>query len=184
MFVGNAERSPQEKAASLMATFWERAYTECNLAKSIIGAYASTEEEPEDKAFTALAKETVPRIQLGRALERETPSPEFLSYVAMRHCLLGGLAEITPEEDDRCWQELGHILKSCSQEQAGLATSSASEASHESADARNRFVACLAQWVNMHDLHKPFPWCRRVVISLVVSWTTSAPLNRNALATR
>ena len=82
----------------MLAAFWERAYTECNLAKAISGAYTSTDAEPDDNAFTALTEETDPRIQLGQQLERERPSPEFLSYETMRQCLLGGLAVAHPRK--------------------------------------------------------------------------------------
>ena len=156
---------PQEEAASLMAAFWERAYTECNLAKAISGARGSSEVENADKIFTALAQETGPRIKLGRKVERERPSPESLSYMTMRHCLLDGLAEIKPEEEERCWRELEHTLRACSREQPSVANSDlkslspglASDPPQKRAIARRAFVACLAEWVNMHDLHRPFP---------------------------
>jgi hypothetical protein len=149
---------PQEEAASLMAAFWERAYTECNLAKAVRGARDGIDAETEDKIFTALAQETGPRIKLGRKVERERPSPESLSYMTMRHCLLDGLAEITPEEEERCWLELDHTLTACSRELSkNLLPGSASDPVQKRAIARTAFVACLAEWVNMHDLHKPFP---------------------------
>ena len=98
---------PQEEAASLMAALRGSACTERNLARAIIGAYTSTVAEPADKVFTAVAAATGPRIQLHRKLEREMPSLNSLSHKTMRHCLLGGLAKLTfEEEEDRCWQEL------------------------------------------------------------------------------
>ena len=118
----------------------------------------------ETDAFRALAEDTGPRIKLGRKVERERPSPESLSYTAMRHCLLDGLTELTPQEEQECWDELEHILTACGRQKAGFATSShevpspgfASDPSQRRAAARNAFVACLAEWVNMHDLHRPF----------------------------
>ena len=157
---------PQEEAACLMSAFWERAYTECNLAKVVSSFAASAEAQStvEAEILRATAEDTGQRIKLGRALERERPSPESLSYLTMRHCLLDGLAEITPQQEQECWQELDHILAACGRQTAGFATASgdaqspgfASDPSQRRAAARNAFVACLAEWVNMHDLHKPF----------------------------
>jgi hypothetical protein len=156
---------PQEQAASLMSAFWERGYTECNLAKAISVAQMGKESKHEETdAFRALAEDTGPRIKLGRKVERERPSPESLSYTAMRHCLLDGLTELTPQEEQECWDELDHILTACGRQKAGFATSShevpspgfASDPSQRRAAARNAFVACLAEWVNMHDLRRPF----------------------------
>ena len=91
---------PQEQAASLMSAFWERGYTECNLAKAISVAQMGKESKHEESdAFRALAEVTGPRIKLGRKVERERPSPESLSHTAMCHCLLDGLTELTPQEE-------------------------------------------------------------------------------------
>ena len=71
---------PQEQAASLMSAFWERGYTECNLAKAISVAQMGKESKHEETdAFRALAEDTGPRIKLGRKVERERSSPESLS---------------------------------------------------------------------------------------------------------
>ena len=68
---------PQEQAASLMSAFWERGYTECNLAKAISVAQMGKESKHEETdAFRALAEDTGPRIKLGRKVERERLSPE------------------------------------------------------------------------------------------------------------
>ena len=67
---------PQEEAATLMAAFWERAYTEFNLAKTL---HAGTDAEADH--MHALAEDTGPRIKLGRKQERQRPSPESVSYM-------------------------------------------------------------------------------------------------------
>ena len=87
-------------------------------------------------------------------------SPESISYEALAHCLLDGL-ELEGEEDARCWEELCDILVGCSRvpsetlkqelDEPNSATSGARRAK-----ARLHFVAALAEWVNMHDLHKPY----------------------------
>ena len=143
---------PQEEAATLLSSFWERAYCEFNVAKTYPG-----DSEPFDRAG-----QTGPRLNMGRALERESPSPESLSYAAMSHCLLGGSTSIDSEREQQCWQELEHILSACGRggRPAGDALSegpSSASPSEKRASARNLFVASLAEWVGMHDLHKPFP---------------------------
>jgi len=158
---------PQEQAASMMSAFWERAYTEVNLAKamSAVSVASGDQSHQDGEAFRALAEDTGPRIKLGRQVERERPSPESLSYMAMRHCLVDGLTDITTQQEQDCWDELDHILRACGRQAASGApafvqTSSpglARDPSQRRAAARMAFVACLAEWVNMHDLHRPFP---------------------------
>ena len=145
-----------------MSAFWERAYTEQNLAKVFTCAApgAETESAEDSKTLPTHIEDTGPRSKLGRKLERERPSPESLSYMAMRHCLLDGLAEITPQQEEQCWGELDHILTSCGRQSAGFATHS-EDPSQRRAAARNAFVACLAEWVNMHDHHRPFATVQR-----------------------
>ena len=148
---------PQERAASLMSAFWERAHTEQNLAKAFTVSLpgAETESVEESETLRAHMGDTGPRTKLGRKVEREWPSPESLSYMAMRHCLLDGLVEITPQQEEECWHELDHILTACGRQSAGFATHS-EDPSQRRAAARNAFVACLAEWVNMNDHHRPF----------------------------
>ena len=74
----------------------------------------------------------------------------------MRHCLFDGLVEITPQQEEQCWDELDHILTACGRQSAGFATLS-EDPSQKRAAARTAFVACLAEWVNMHAHHRPFP---------------------------
>ena len=158
---------PREEAASFMSSFWERAYTEFNSAKAFRAAESvpeSTMSEDVD-AFRALAEDTGPRIKLGRKVERERPSPQSLSSSAMRHCLLGGLPHVTPNQDHDCWAELDHILTACGRQTEGVPTVSrdavspglAQDQSQRRAAARHAFVACLAELVNMHGHHRPFP---------------------------
>ncbi len=69
----------------------------------------------------------------------------------MRHCLLVGLASITPEQEERCRQELDHTLTACSREQPGIASCAlqgsslgfGSDPIQKRAIARTAFVACL-----------------------------------------
>ena len=98
-------------------------------------------------------------------------SPESISYETLAHCLLEGL-EMNAEEDARCWSELQDILDGCARGKeswtsAKLAGSTSdmselfvepSSASSDAkrANARLHFVAALAEWVNMHDLHRPY----------------------------
>ena len=87
-------------------------------------------------------------------------SPESISYEAHAHCLLHGL-ELNGEEEARCWGELQEILQGCSRatdtslEETVFEPSSASSETKR-ARARLNFVAALAEWVNMHDLRKPY----------------------------
>ncbi|MBM3302749.1 MAG: hypothetical protein FJY85_22725, partial [Deltaproteobacteria bacterium] len=151
----------------MMSAFWERAYTEVNLAKALsVASVASASQAYQNgEAFRSLAADTGPRIKLGRQLERERPSPESLSYMAMRHCLLDGLKDLTSEQEEACWGELDHILGACARQAASggpavvdlSSPGLASDPSQRRAAARMAFVACLAEWVNMHDLHRPFP---------------------------
>ena len=155
---------PQEDAASLMAAFWDRAYTEHNLAKTLHTPPPRTTTVTGDTT-RPLAEDTGPRIKLGRKAERERPSPESLSYLALRHCLLDGAATNTEAKEEQVWCELDHILTACGRagasadpvRTASSSPGSASDPSQRRAAARTAFVACLAEWVNMHDLHKPFP---------------------------
>ena len=92
--------------------------------------------------------------------ERKVRSPESISYEAHAHCLLHGL-ELSGEEEARCWEELHEILKGCSRATATSLEENLFEPSSASSEARRaqarlHFVAALAEWVNMHDLHKPY----------------------------
>ena len=92
--------------------------------------------------------------------ERKVRSPESISYEAHAHCLLHGL-ELSGEEEARCWEELQEILKGCSRATATSLEENLFEPSSASSEARRaqarlHFVAALAEWVNMHDLHKPY----------------------------
>ena len=97
---------------------------------------------------------------MGSIEEKNVRSPESISYEAHAHCLVGSPA--TSDSDEaRCWDELMDILEGCSRmsgealraelREPGTASSEARRAA-----AREHFVACLAEWVNIHDLHKPY----------------------------
>ena len=118
---------PQQEAASFMATFWDRVITEFNVAKSLSNA-ASIQALPDNSdalpppqpfekqdsdALFSSAEDIGPRQKLGKKGERENPSPESLSYEALSHCLLGGLEEVSEDEEERCWKELDEICSQC-----------------------------------------------------------------------
>ena len=68
---------------------------------------------------------------------------------------------MSPADEARCWGELLDILEGCSRTprvtlDAELRGPGAASLDARRARARLRFVAALAEWVNMHDLHKPY----------------------------
>ena len=97
---------------------------------------------------------------MGPKAERATTSPECISVDALMHCLLQTGA-VTEEESRRCWQEFDDIMLNCSRSDSvssrGMSLTAADNSEHRSARARTVFVAALAEWVNMHDYHEPFP---------------------------
>ena len=173
-----------EDLASRLATFWDRAFTEFNVAKAMAiteGQAGPQSTSNSSAGLGALAAEVGWRQAMGTKEERGVRSPESLSYEALAHCLLVGL-ELGSEDDARCWEELHGILEGCSRVSAEVlqddlskpgsaslgsspwpgeslyeAPSKPSTASSDArrASARLHFVAALAEWVNMHDLHKP-----------------------------
>ncbi len=109
----------QEEAATLMASFWDDAYSEFNLSKALAGG---VDPDASLQLLSAIlqveqlhvnTQDTGPRIKLGRKLERERPSPESLSYVVMRHRLFDRLTGITKQREQQCWQESYQQLNSC-----------------------------------------------------------------------
>ena len=146
---------PHAEAAERLAAFWDRAYTEYNVAKAMAPAEGPPAPCPGD-----LAGAVGVRQALGPAGERQVRSPESISYEAHAHCLLGGL-DMSPADEARCWDELLDILEGCSRTpratlDAELRGPGAASLDARRARARLRFVAALAEWVNMHDLHKPY----------------------------
>ena len=89
---------PQVEAAGRMASFWDRALTEFNVAKAL---------SPE-----ALPGDVGPRTAAGKKTDKETASPETLSYPSLDHCLLGGLDGLDDAAAQRCWEELENIFRS------------------------------------------------------------------------
>ena len=92
--------------------------------------------------------------------ERQVRSPESISYETHAHCLLHGL-DLGIAEDASCWNELLEILQGCSRSsrealEAELCEPGSASSETRRSRARLRFVAALAEWVNMHDLHKPY----------------------------
>ena len=65
------------------------------------------------------------------------------------------------EEDARCWSELQEILDGCARGSTSdmselFVEPSSASSDAKRANARLHFVAALAEWVNMHDLHRPY----------------------------
>ena len=140
---------PQEEAANILATFWDRVFTEFDVAKHVQSSGPSS------------SSAVMPRVmpQLGKKLERETKSPESISCKAFAHCLLEPTGAEPEHEEQNCWDELADILEACGR--PGLADQisapSSASACERRALARKLFVATLGEWVNMHDGHAPFP---------------------------
>ena len=88
-------------AADRLAAFWDRAYTEFNVAKTVAHETFSLP--------SAASRDVGVRQRLGPAEEKQVRSPESISYDTFAHCLLGGL-ELPTEAGDRCWGELVEIL--------------------------------------------------------------------------
>ena len=100
------------------------------------------------------------RQGLGPGGDKQVRSPESISYEAHAHCLLGTLGS-GGADGGRCWAELVDILEGCSRVPRGDLHAELIEPGSVSSEARQararlRFVAALAEWVNMHDLHKPY----------------------------
>ncbi len=162
---------PQAEAADRLATFWDRAYTEFNVAKfdspeareALSSGPDAGQAMPVGSMRSAggeLAAAVGRRQALGPTREKQVRSPESLSYEAHVHCLLNGL-DVGSAQDARCWAELLGILEGCSRIprevlQAELGEPGTASSETRRARARLRFVAALAEWVNMHDLHKPY----------------------------
>ena len=71
---------PQEEAANILATFWDRVFTEFNVAKHVQSSGASHHGD--------LAAMPGVRSSLGKKLERETKSPESISWKTVSRFLL------------------------------------------------------------------------------------------------
>ena len=89
---------PQAEAADRLAAFWDRAYTEYNVAKAMspglpeaIPTGGSPAPGLASAASGASAGAVGVRQALGPAGEKQVRSPESISYGAHAHRLLGGL---------------------------------------------------------------------------------------------
>jgi hypothetical protein len=138
---------PHERAANVMSTFWDRVICEFNVAKH--------EKEGGDSDKGTLRSATGVRSTLGKKKEKLTISPESISWRTFAHCLLGSLELPTEQEETECWDELNRILEMCGR--SGAPTPGSASVHERRSLARRTFVAALAEWVNMHDLHLPFP---------------------------
>ena len=162
---------PQAEAAGRLAAFWDRAYTEYNVAKAMCPALGAAAPGAPCSASAAapgapgsasadFAGAVGVRQGLGAVGEKQVRSPESISHEAHAHCLLGTL-DAGGAESGRCWAELVEILAGCSRTPREVLQKELIEPGSASSDARQakarlRFVAALAEWVNMHDLHKPY----------------------------
>ena len=146
---------PQERAANIMATFWDRAFTEFNVAKHVQEAAESAAAAQPVNLRTSVGV----RSELGKKQERASKTPESISWPTFAHCLLGELSLPTEEAEKACWDELGEILDVCARPDwpKEICTPGSASVEARRALARKTFVAALAEWVNMHDLHAPFP---------------------------
>ncbi|CAK0791621.1 unnamed protein product, partial [Prorocentrum cordatum] len=115
------------EAADRLATFWGRACAEFNVAKAVA--------DPSCAQPGAASRDAGARQCLGLAEGGKVRPPEGLSCEARARCLLRGL-ELPAEAPGRCWGELAEILA-------------------KRAGARLAFVAALAKWANVRDMHKP-----------------------------
>ena len=142
---------PQEEAANILATFWDRVFTEFNVAKHVQSSCAS--KQGDWAAMPGV------RSSLGKKLERETRSPESISWKTFSHCLLEHQGPEPQQEEQDCWDELFDILKACGRPGVSeqLSAPGSASAAQRRALARKLFVAALTEWVNMHDVHAPFP---------------------------
>ena len=151
---------PQTEAASLMASFWDRAITEFNVAKALASSSHALQGQ-DSEARVGLPHDVGLRQKLGKKQEKERSSPECISYKTFAHCVLGTI-EVSDAEEAQCWNEFEHILEDCSRASHAwgsrpcLTSCSTEEKKQKRALARKIFVSALSEWVNMHDLHRPF----------------------------
>ena len=94
-----------------MASFWDRAITEFNVAKALASSsYALRGQDSE--ARVGLPHDVGLRQKLGKKQEKERSSPECISYKTFAHCVLGTI-EVSDAEERQCWSEFEHILEDC-----------------------------------------------------------------------
>ena len=124
------------------------------------GDERSTSEGEAWARLSALAASVGVRQDVGRAEERKARSPESISYETHAQCLLQGM-QLSGADEARCWSELQEILGGCSRAseerlQEDLFEPSSASSLARGARARMHFVAALAEWVNVRDLHKRY----------------------------
>lgn len=152
---------PQTEAANLMACFWDRVIAEFNVAKALDQFSQALPGEPSLESIVEMASATGLRQKFGKKQEKGQPSPECISYKTLAHCVLGTL-DVSDAESEQCWAEFDHILEQCGRAKDActarlrLASCDENEKGHAHAQARKVFVSALAEWVNMHDLHRPY----------------------------
>jgi DNA replication protein DnaC len=126
-----------ESAARVMSAFWERVYTEWN-------PWKSTSEADEVKIG--------PRKAMGKDGDRCSLSPESISTESLRSMLKTSSDAVI---ENAVWSELAEILRGGWGD--AIADSIGGVPEFSAARARHAFVAALAEWTQMHDLHDPFP---------------------------
>ena len=152
---------PQTEAANLMACFWDRVISEFNVAKALHQSTQALPGGPSVESSAEMASATGLRQKLGKKQEKERPSPECISYKTLAHCILETL-DVSDAEEEQCWAELEHILDQCGRAHDAWTmrprpeSQDENEKRHAHAQARKVFVSALAEWVNMHDLHRPY----------------------------
>ena len=74
---------PEAVAADQLASFWDRAFTEFNVAKAMAAGTAS--QGSAWAGVSSMATDVGVRKQLGTAEERKVRSPESISYETFAH---------------------------------------------------------------------------------------------------
>ena len=125
-------------------------------AEKRAAAAVAEEKRAIDEITKRFAREKAKAETDARAAEEEAKA-EAAAKAAEKRSAAEAVAKATEEQE--CWDELGEILLACARPDwpRELCTSDPDSVEGRRALARKTFVAALAEWVNMHDLHAPFP---------------------------
>ena len=95
--------TPHSEAAERLATFWDRGFTEFNVAKAVASELPGSASNPDASTWadlSSLAATVGVREGLSKVEERGVRSPESISYEAHAHCLLQGAPPPPKEEEE------------------------------------------------------------------------------------
>jgi hypothetical protein len=128
-------------------------FAEFNVAKHVRAACGSVEGQEIN-----LCADVGVRSKLGKKMERDTKSLESISGRAFAHSLLGQLDLPTEQQEQECSGEIRGVLAVCGRSNWPREVCAPGSASAEErrALARKTFVAALAEWANVRDLHSQF----------------------------